>query len=667
MVFFSAGCFAKTNSGPQDGGPGLDAMFPDGNTPLADSGGPEASAESSTTEAGPKDGSVLPPSTLTNKLDILFTVQNSASMVGVGPYVQASVQALFDRLINPNCLDASGAVVGVSSAGVCATGSLEFQPVTDIHVGIVTTSLGGRGGDQCSDTETNPANPTLNAHADDHGELINRTGATESALGDASPSNFLAWFPSVPQNTGKPAPPVPAIGSESQLVSDFQGLLADTGVHGCGFTAPLESWYRFLVQPDPYSSVTVTGSKATYTGIDTTLLQQRHDFLRPDSAVAIVLLAVENDRSADPLSVGAQGWAFENVTFPGSPNGAAPEGTIQCQTNPEDPSCTSCAFITGATDFATECPSDPPNGTGGYLDPTDDQLNVRFFHMKQRFGIDAQFPIQRYATGLQSGTVPDSAHEHDANGNYAPTLNCTNPLFATALPTSTTPASGLCTLTPGPRQPGQVFFTVIGGVPHQLLQSTPGDGTCPGGTAAADCPQKSALSAADWTTILGADPLNYDFTGADFHMLESETPRAQSTCPPTAADTCDPINGREWTTNKSDLQFACIYQLAAPIDCTQAANTGACACATGALDANTQLCQRTTGADGGSEYTTTQINGQAYPTIRALALARSLGSQAIVSSICPIHVAESTPGDPLYAYRPAFTALLDRVGTVLVK
>jgi hypothetical protein len=36
-------------------------------------------------------------------------------------------------------------------------------------------------------------------------------------------------------------------------------------------------------------------------------------------------------------------------------------------------------------------------------------------------------------------------------------------------------------------------------------------------------------------------------------MLESETPRAGSACPPTAADNCDPINGREWTTNKGDL------------------------------------------------------------------------------------------------------------------
>jgi len=645
LVPLPAACGGTTAS-PQDAGAsdapsGADVVI----TPTPE-GGHEGSSDGN-------DGSTSPPPTPTSKLDILFAVQNSGSMVGVGPYVQASVQAMFDRLLNPNCVDATGTIVGVSSAGACTKGSLEFQPITDIHVGIVTTSLGGRGGDQCPDNETNPST-NLNAHADDHGELINRTGSTEAPLADASPSNFLAWFPSVPQNAGKPAPPVPAIGTESQLVGDFQGLLADAGVHGCGFTAPLEAWYRFLVQPDPYASITKNGTQAAYSGVDATILQQRHDFLRPDSAVAIVLVAVENDRSADPLSVGAQGWAFENQNFPGSPNGAAPEGTIECKTNPEDPNCTSCAFIGGDANFATRCPADPPGGSNGYLDPSDDALNVRFFHMKQRFGLDAQPPVSRYVTGLQSNMVPDSAHEHDANGNYAPTLNCVNPLFATGLPTSAASTPALCTLTPGPRQRSQVFLAVIGGVPHQLLQSNPSD---------PNSPQKATLSAADWTAILGANPLAYDFTGADYHMLESETPRTQSACQPTAADNCDPINGREWATNKSDLQYACIFPLVAPIDCSQAANEGACACATGALNAGTPLCEKS----AGGTYTETQINGGAYPTIRALALAQGLGGQAVVSSICPIHATEVTPGDPLYAYRPAFTALIDRVSTTLIK
>jgi hypothetical protein len=633
-----AACGGKTNSSPSDGGTpdgyvGGDSGYDSGFTGGDDGGThPDTGAE-----AGPTCSNSPPAS---SKVDLLFVVQNSAAMEGVGPYLQSSVQSLFDRLINPNCVDTSGNVVGVSMGGACATGKLEFQPVYDIHVGIVTSSLGGRGGDQCPDDGTNPADPSLSAHDDDQGHLVNRAGTSETALADGSPSNFLGWYPALEQKCGQPPPVDPAIGTESQLVSDFQAVLADTGVHGCGFTLPLEAMYRFLVQPDPYASIVKNGTQAQYSGVDATILQQRHDFLRPDSSVAIVLVENENEKG------------FANAAFPGSPNGASPEGTTACATSPESASCTSCAFETGQPDFATICPSDPPTGTGGYLDPSDDGLNVRYFHMKQRFGLDAQFPVDRYVTGLSSATVPDSAHEHDSGGNYAPVLDCVNPLFAASLPS--TSSQELCALPAGTRQPGQVVLAVIGGVPHQLLQQNPSD---------PNSPPKTALSSSDWTTILGADPLNYDFTGADFHMLESEAPRAQSVCPPTASDTCDPINGREVATAKLDLQWACIYPLAAPIDCSQPGATGACACATGALGASTPLCQK----DASGNYTQTQINGEAYPAIRALSVARSLGTQAVVGSLCPIHTSEATPGsDPLYGYRPALQALVDRLAPTLL-
>jgi hypothetical protein len=37
------------------------------------------------------------------------------------------------------------------------------------------------------------------------------------------------------------------------------------------------------------------------------------------------------------------------------------------------------------------------------------------------------------------------------------------------------------------------------------------------------------------------------------------------------------------------------------------------------------------------------------------------GGQGIVSSLCPIHVTEQTPGDPLYGYRPAVDAIVRRI------
>jgi hypothetical protein len=634
----------------------------DGGT-VGSNGGSGSIGSSGSPGSDGSPGVPRPPWKPASKLDVLFMIQNSSTMNDVlvaNDFLTSAIPGFIHHLLNPFCVDASGTVLGVSQNGTCTQGAVEFRPVSDMHVGIVTSSLGGAGSDQCPDNATNPAYPNLSAHENDPGELVARGGVAgnppgENPVADApSPQNFLWWNPDA-ANTGEMTQP-PSLSSEPQLVSDLQTMLLGVGVHGCGFQATLESWYRFLVQPDPYADITAgpNGTRAL-DGFDANVLKQRHDFLRPDSAVAIVVVANRNDRIFDPVAIGGQGWAFANTAFPGSPNMAAPEGTIECQSNPESASCTSCAFVKGNANFATECPNNAPGGMDGYLDPSNDALNVRPFHMKQRFGVDAQFPVDRYVTGLTSFTVPDRSHEHDAMGDYAPVLDCDNPLFSTNLPGDST--GDLCHLAPGPRTPSQVFFAVIGGVPHQLLQTDPSN---------PDSPQKTTLGASDWTTILGADPLAYNFSGADFHMLESESPRAGSSCPPGSADDCDPINGREWTTNKIDVQYACTFPLSRAIDCTSPGPgdpyKGACACAMGAINDGSQLCEQSNG-----QYTQVQINGRAYPTIRPLAVARALGSQAVVGSICPIHATGGAAGDPLYGYAATLQSLVGRLSSALAK
>jgi hypothetical protein len=623
---------AEAGPGIGDGGPQADGSAPTDGGPQPDSAPPS--------EGGPQDGAadvVVPPPAPTGKLDLLFMVDNSESMRDKQALFGAAVPDLISRLANPNCVDAQGKVVGVSQNAQCAQGKIEFQPVHDIHIGIVTSSLGGRGGDQCPASATNPANPALNSHNDDKGHLIDRAGADEHTIASALPSNFLSWAP------GGSEP------SAQALTSDFQAMVSGVHEHGCGFEAQLEGWYRFLVQPDPYDQIVVTSNHAAYQGIDAVLLQQRHDFLRPDSAVAVIVVTDGGEEVADPMAVGAQGWAFMDGTFPGSPTGSAPEGTIECQSNPFDPNCTSCAFL--QMPDPQRCPT-PDGGLKGYLPQADDSLNLRFFHPKQRFGLDVEYPVTRYSLGLTSDHVPDSAHEHDHNGNYTPVANCTNPLFAASLPTST--SQELCNLPRGPRAASQVFYATIAGVPHQLLQADPSN---------PDSPQKPALDAADWTKILGNDPLHYDFTGADFHMLESSAARTQSPCQPGSADNCDPINGREYDAQQQDLQFACIFDLPAPTDCSLPQYQSACDCTSGWVGQNSPLCQQ----GAGGAHTQVQIKAAAYPSIRELAVARALGSQAVVSSACPIHTSEKSAGDPLYGYRPAMTALIDRLAPVLTK
>ena len=603
---------------------------------------------------GPIDGGSTGPLPTANKVDLLFMIDNSASM--------GDKQALLADAV-PDILQ----------------GLVSLQ-VHDMHIGIVSSSLGGRGGDQCSATATNPANASLSAHNDDRGELLSRAGTANDPTVENSPapdmnsSHFLSWFPSVSANQRHAAPLPPAITDETALVGDFTAMVEGVHEHGCGFEAQNESWYRFLVQPDPFDSIVrSTSAVASYSGIDATLLQQRHDFLRPDSLLVVVVVTDENEEVADPLAVKGQGWVFSNSNFPGSPNGAAPEGTIECRqldpnnpatTGPNSPNCTSCAFIIGESDFATRCPQDGQNGQNGYLDPQDDALNIRYFHQKERFGMTTLYPTSRYVRGLTLPKVPDSSHEHDSTGSYVgdqdANANCTNPIFAATLPTS--PTADLCNLPAGPRKSGLVLYTAIAGVPHQLLQQDPSN---------PDSPQKAALTAADWKLILGNDPEHYDFSGADFHMIEDTNARTvqgvyanASKCPPTASNNCDPVNGREWTTNKGDLQFSCIFDLRPQYggvgkDCTNAKYLGACDCAPNALNAQTQLCDTTT--------PTLQIYGKAYPSIRELSIAHALGTQGIVSSLCPIHVTEASVGDPLYGYRPAVLALLARAGESIVQ
>jgi hypothetical protein len=503
-----------------------------------------------------------------------------------------------------------------------------------------------------------------------------------------------------------------AITTVMQLVGDFTQIIAGVHEHGCGFEAQNEAWYRFLVQPDPFASIGKDmQGHAQLNGIDDVLLKQRADFLRPDSLVAIIVVTDENEEVADPLSVGGQGYLYENQAFPGGP-GPAPEGTIECNqpvdpnnattTGPYGSSCTSCGFNTTKSDpaFATRCPSNPPNGTNGYLDSSNDAINVRFFHQKQRFGVFSGYPLGRYIRGLTKEAVPNANNEHDSNSIYIadpfPDLSdanaqnnavaaadkaaiCVNPLYAQNLPTSG--ASELCKLTRGPRTQDLIYYAAIAGVPHELLQAQVGDPECPQGTNQGDCPQKSTLSPDDWLKITGADPEHYNFTGADFHMIESETDRTNNTgswanvsnCPSnnnnTAGNSCDPINGREWNTGNGDLELACRFDIRPQYnnqgkDCTSNKFTGACDCAAGNPILNNVLCD--------PNVPTLQIYGKAYPSVRELELAHAMagvnaaaGGQGIVSSLCPIHVTEHSPGDPVYGYRPAVNAIVNRLKSAL--
>ena len=647
-----------------------------------------------------------------DKVDLLFDIDNSASMGDKEAYLAKAVPDLLTRLVQPNCLDQNQQPVGKATlAGVCPMGSsAEFTPVHNMHIGIVSSSLGPRLGDACQpgDMEATPqAKGAISKHNDDQGHLLNRTADpkkltdyTEGTLGDApSPDNFLDWFPPAsvnPANDGiqftGPMPISVASGDATTLNQDFEQLVVGVHSFGCGIESQLESWYRFLIQPDPYASLALDKNQlAQWVGVDTTILAQRADFLRPDSLVAVLVLTDENDSEVDVRSFGGTAWRF--MVSPTNPSNPffPPRGTSICQTNPNDPGCTSCAFKTNPSD--PECMKD--NGTYTALNDWGTDLNLRHVHEKQKYGVSVQFPIQRYVLGLTSPRVPDRTHEYPAGAqSYAGldpnNLDCINPLYAAALPRPPAGSSNwnptadeLCKLTPGPRKPALVFYAHIGGVPHQLLQVDPMD---------ANSGQKTTLTEDDWQLILGKDPENFDYTGIDPHMVESYTQRTGVPVPgkgfkvadQSTPENTDPIAGREWVTDSTtpahpglavDREYACIFPLDTPRDCSAMAIAN-----DPTLSASCDCAAPTSGGD----YSHAQVpavcndmnprmqdSAKAYPTIRELELAHLLGqvpgaNAGIISSLCPIHTMDNSEmSDPLYGYRPAMNAIVTALSSEL--
>src|SRR5580693_2947702 len=307
-----------------------------------------------------------------DKVDLLFDIDNSASMGDKQSYLSQAIPDLLTRLVTPNCVNEAGTVTGSAMlSGACAdpNSSAEFPPVHNLHIGIVSSSLGGRLGDACDPTaQQMTAQGMISRHNDDQAHLLDRgadpmnlSNYTESPVGAADPDHFLDWFPPSSVNVSNagvmPTGPAP-VTDPTMLSSDFQQLVVGVHQFGCGIESQLESWYRFLIQPDPYASLGLdkTGKFAQWVGVDTTILAQRADFLRPDSLVAILVLTDENDSEVDVRAFGGTAWNF--MVGPGDKGFNPPRATAKCATEPNDPACTSCAF--DKSDPGCTCkPGDP--------------------------------------------------------------------------------------------------------------------------------------------------------------------------------------------------------------------------------------------------------------------------------------------------------------------
>jgi len=609
----------------------LDFTGPDGGTTSGSGGAAGGTGTGGGAGSNPGDGGPSAPFVTTfqtaksSKIDLIFMIDNSSSMADKQSLLSEAVPELVDNLIDPMCIDPiSLRTIAVAMNGMCPAGSVRaFEPITDIHIGIISSSLGSHGAANVCDDAIDVSIGRSDPHNDDRAHLLTR------AVGGSKVSTFGAkgflWFNPAVQG---------ALTTSAAVAAPFKDLVIGVGQHGCGYEASLEAVYRFLIDPDPYDRIavdTIFGGHgiARLEGTDQALLQQRADFLRPDSVVSVMLVTDENDCS---IIDGGQGFFALLPPESGTGKSVLNRGTSKCLENPNDRCCFNCNQQSPPAGCAAS--EGDPECSKGELVREEDQASLRCFNQKKRYGVDLLYPVQRYIDGFTNREVPNRQGELVAN-----------PLFSdlTCVP-GTACAS--------PRDKSLVLVTGIVGVPWQDIAVDPNDLLAG---------YKSAQRLRDenvWANIVG-DPTNPagPVPPRDPHMIESVMPRP-GLAGPESGHRADPIHGHEWDPSKNsdhpnaDLQYACIFDLAPPRTCLETAD---CDCF-GPHIANVKkpLCQNQQGA-----YTTTQVRGKAYPGTRILQVLQGIGDQAIVGSICPANVRDKNRDD--FGFTPAVTAVIGKL------
>jgi len=569
-----------------------------------------------------------------DKMDILLAIDNSRSMADKQQILARAVPDLVKSVMNPQCVDEVGQPVANQPASpfdTCPEGSArEFPAILDVHIGVVSSSIGGHGADSCPDIDdaSKECNGLSNTTNNDHGHLLHRTeqcGTKQASTYQGK--GFLAWDPL--QRKNPPGEDQLDDGKGAGIVPTLRDMVLGVGQIGCGYESQLESIYRFLVDPEPYEKIVVENYKAVPMGVDLELLAQRKAFLRPDSILSIVMLTDENDCSIKEYGQFYYVGQLRNGATPVR----LPRARQECAKDPNDPCCKSCGQAAGS------CPEDPtckdPNGGTGpaLLSDIEDNINLRCWDQKRRFGIDFLYSTDRYVQAFSNYQIADR------QGNLVP-----NPIFTDLDLTDDNWSI---------RDPGLVFVSGIVGVPWQAIARDKTD-LKKGFKNANELVQAIDGSGLNtWDMILG-DP-SQNKKPLDPHMIE--TYQVRQGLPDSSNPLSDPIHGHEWTIPNDDLQYACIFPVLPgnERDCT---DTSLEACDCTAKSNDNPLCAPNP-ADGNNP--TLQVRAKAYPSLRPLQLLRDLGSQGLVASVCPAQLTDSSYLAYDFGYRAAMGALQDRL------
>ncbi len=542
-----------------------------------------------------------------DKVDLLMIIDNSLSMGDKQSELSRRVPQLVKELTNPD-IDP-------------ATGKPKFLAVADLHIGVLSSSLGSQGTSACDPGSTTP-------HNNDHGHLLPRPGEgggsgwtiskDDQKVPDAAscPTPIAATALSWVNDPAKdPKAMFNGGGGTTQMQAAASCVVASVKEDGCGYEETWESMYHFLVDPTPYAKAEakctfgVSGDNCTtggkpnpieVSGIDADVLKERAQFLRPDSLLAVVILSDENDFSLKPAQLnwlpygyGAgqmqRGWgACANVPDDFEPETAGEYNDLHTKYG-----CKSCFEDTSDPNCAVPWAKDKKNN-----DP--DDRNLRGFDMTQRFGYNFLWSRARYVNAFKSTVVPGV----DATGAI---VGLPNPV-----------------LDGGFRSPDLIVVAGIVGVPGKLV----GDPTAADKYAFTP----KTLTEADWEKIISPD-----LTKRDPHMIESIGPRDKYGIKHYGGDrTIDDVNGGDRDVdNGDDLQFACI----APRAVTDKTSD----CEGANPETKSPLC------DAGGK----QPFFKAYPGLRHLRILHDLGTSGFAASLCAD------------TYAPAIQGIIDKLQAAL--
>jgi hypothetical protein len=321
-----------------------------------------------------------------DKIDLLFVIDNSSSMAAKQAELARNIPALLAKLASKT---------------------------KDIHVGVITSSLGSHGTSTCAvDAATRARN--------DRGHLLPRPASACTAI-VASP---LSWTYDTAGSAQFKGPSATAAFAAATAC-----VAGEVGEAGCGFEETWESLYHFLVDPAPYAKAEVKctfgvdgdacgSNRILVEGLDEEIMAQRKQFLRADSVLGIVILSDENDASLKPAGLNWLPWAYPKGTMERGwaacanvPDDFEPETAAEFKKLHEEYKCFSCFENAGDPACGAKWPLDTMN-------PDVDAFNVRAWQQTQRFGYNFLWGRQRYVDALTKTQVFGSDNKLAVNPIY---------------------------------------------------------------------------------------------------------------------------------------------------------------------------------------------------------------------------------------------------------